>query len=61
MYVNKPVPLSNGTAIFEVSLLDETDQGYYVLPPGKQKRCSFLDQKLVQFISVLRRTLPKAP
>lgn len=37
MYLNKPVPLSNGATTAEVSLLDETDQGYYVLPPGKHK------------------------
>jgi hypothetical protein len=35
LYLNKPLPLSNGTTTVEVSLLDETEQGYYILPPGK--------------------------
>ncbi len=37
MCLNKPLSFSNGATTFEVSLLDETEQGYYVLPPGKRK------------------------
>jgi MFS family permease len=61
MYVNKPVPLSNGTTMFEVSLLDETDQGYYVLPPGKQKALFIPRSEVSAIYFGTVADLPKTP
>lgn len=36
LYLERPVALLDST-VADVALLDETDQGFYVLPPGKTK------------------------
>ena len=36
LYLERPLPLLDSTTA-AVALLDETDQGFYVLPPGKKK------------------------
>jgi hypothetical protein len=37
MYLNKALPLANGAMTAEFSLLDETEEGYYVLPSSNKK------------------------
>jgi hypothetical protein len=37
IYLNKPLAFTGGNTTIEVALLDETEQGYYVLPRDKHK------------------------
>ncbi|MGA2967221.1 MAG: hypothetical protein ABSD64_13500 [Terriglobales bacterium] len=61
VYLSKPFPLSNGATTVEVSLLDETEQGYYVLPPGRHRALFIPRGEVVSIYFGPATDLPKSP
>ena len=61
MYLNRPLPLANGATTVEVSLLDENEQGYYVLPPGKHKALFIPRGEVSSIYFGPTEDLPKSP